>query len=210
MNNQILLIGGFVEMIELCEDNEVSIIGIVDNSIADYHNGIPIIGNDDNVIEWCKNYLKYRLVISPDLPAIRRKLVLYYKDQGFQFTNLISNLAKISKSASVGCGSVIQAGTNISSEVHVGNFVKINSNANIMHNSIVGDFTTIAPNAVVLGHVKIGESCYIGANSTILPHVSICDNVIIGAGAVVTKNIETPYTSYVGTPASILKKHIDK
>jgi len=206
MGNQILLIGGFVELIELCEDNEVTIIGIVDNSVVSNYKGIPIIGNDANVHEWSKEYLDNQLLISPDLPAVRKKLFLHYKKYGFQFTSLISSLARISKSATVGLGSVIQAGTNVSSEVYIGKFVKINTNANIMHNTTVGDFTTIAPNAVILGHVKIGESCYIGTNSTILPYVRICDNVIIGAGAVVTKNIETPYTTFVGVPAKNLKK----
>lgn len=205
MNNQILLIGGFVEIIELCEENEIKIIGIADNKEINY-NGIPTIGNDDNILEWCNEFLKYKLLISPDSPAIRNKLFLLYKEFGFQFSTLISKFARISKSAFVDFGAVIQAGTNISSEAHIGKFVKINTNANVMHNTYIGDFTTIAPNAVVLGHVKIGKSCYIGANSTILPHVSICDNVIIGAGAVVTKNIENPYTTYAGVPARIFRK----
>lgn len=206
MDKKILLIGGFGEIVELCEDNKISVIGIVDNHNVDNHYGIPIIGNDDNVEEWCEKFIKYKLVITPDLPSLRKELVLYYKGHGFQFTSLISNFANISKSSLVELGTVIQSGANVSSETYLGKFVKVNTNANIMHNVTVGDFTTIAPNAVVLGHVKIGESCYIGANSTILPHISICDNVIIGAGAVVTKNIETPHTTFVGVPASILEK----
>lgn len=206
MNDQILLIGGFVEIIELCEENDVNIIGIVDNSIVDNYMGIPIIGNDDNLKVWRVKYLKSKLIITPDTPNVRKKLFLHYEKQGFQFANLISKNARISKSASIDLGTVVQAESNISSEVKIGKFVKVNTMANIMHNSTIGNFTTIAPNAVILGHVRIGESCYIGANATILPHVSICDNVVVGAGAVVTKNIETPNSSYVGVPAYILKK----
>lgn len=207
MDNQILLIGGFVEIIELCEENEINIIGIVDNNYKNY-TGVPTIGSDDNVLEWRNEFITYKFLISPDLPAIRKKLFLLYKEFGFQFSTLISKFARISRSAFIDFGTVIQAGTNISSEVHIGKFVKMNTNANVMHNSYIGDFTTIAPNAVVLGYVQIGESCYIGANSTILPHVSICDNVIIGAGAVVTRNIEKPYTTYAGVPARILSKKL--
>lgn len=205
MINQIILIGGFVEIIELLEESGINVIGVVDNE-KDNYNGIPIIGSDDNVNEWREKFLDHKLLISPDLPTVRKKLAGYYKNYGFEFSKLISKYARVSNSAFVGLGSIIQAGANISSEVIIGEFVKININANIMHNSSIGDFTTIAPNAVILGHVKIGESCYIGANATVLPHVSICDNVIIGAGAVVTRNIEYPFTAYAGVPAKILKK----
>jgi len=208
MNNQIILIGGFIEIIELCKESEIDIIGIVDNNSNKKYRDIPIIGSDDNVLDWRNDFFKYKLLISPDLPAIRKKLFLLYNEYGFKFSTLVSKFARISKSSFVDLGTVIQSGTNISSEVHIGKFVKINTNANVMHNSSLGDFTSIAPNAVVLGHVNIGESCYIGANSTILPHIRICDNVIVGAGAVVTKNIEKPYTTYAGVPARILKKII--
>jgi len=201
--SKILLIGGFVEIIELCEENDIQIIGIVDKQMDRKDESIPIIGNDEDVLQWKNQFLGYDLIITPDLPSLRKKLSLYYQDHGFMFARIISKIARVSKSAIIKDGAVIQAGVNISSETHIGKFVKVNNNANIMHNVSIGNYSTIAPNAVLLGHVKVGESCYIGANSTILPHISICDNVIIGAGAVVTKNIDTPFTTHTGIPARI-------
>ena len=206
MHKKIILVGGFIEIIELCEENNIEIVGIVDNEKVGSFLSLPIVGNDMNINEWKVNHLDIKLIITPDLPAIRKKLVLIYKTHDFLFAKIISESSRISKSSIIKDGVVVQAGVNISSEVFVGEFVKINNNANIMHNVSIGDFTTIAPNAVLLGYVKIGESCYIGANATILPHITICDNVIVGAGAVVTKNIETPFTTYTGAPASQLKK----
>jgi sugar O-acyltransferase (sialic acid O-acetyltransferase NeuD family) len=206
MSDKILLVGGFIEIIELCEENNIEIVGLVDNKKLNENSSLPIIGGEKNINDWKENFLKTKIVVTPDLPNIRKKLVLFYSNHGFGYSTIISNLARVSKSAIIHCGSVIQAGVNISSEVTIGEFVKINNNANVMHNVIIGNFTTIAPNAVILGHVKIGECCYIGANATILPHVSICDNVTIGAGAVVTKSIETPFFTYAGVPARKLLK----
>lgn len=206
MSDKVLLIGGFIEIIELCEENNIDIIGIVDLQNIENNLNIPIIGCDRDINIWKPHFNKAKLIITPDLPEVRKKLALFYKKNEFGFSTIVSNKSRISKSATINLGSLIQAGVNISSEVHVGEFVKINNNANIMHNVKVGSYTTIAPNAVLLGHVIIGESCYIGANATILPHISICDNVTIGAGAVVTKNIKTPYSKFAGVPAKKLTK----
>ena len=99
MDNQILLIGGFLEIIELCEDNDINIIGIVDNNCEKKYSGIPIIGSDEYILEWRNEFLKYKLIISPDSPAIRKKLFILYNEYGFQFSTLISKFARVSKSA---------------------------------------------------------------------------------------------------------------
>jgi sugar O-acyltransferase (sialic acid O-acetyltransferase NeuD family) len=206
MTEKVLLVGGFIEIIELCEDNNVDIIGIVDPNIKDKYLTYPIIGNEKNIDDWKSGYYEINVVITPDLPSIRKKLAAFYKHNGFNFFTLVSGAAKVSKSSKIGIGSVIQGGSNISSETIIGDFVKVNNHANIMHNSCVGSFSTIAPNAVLLGNVKIGEACYIGANATVLPHITICDNVTIGAGAVVTRNISIPNVTYAGIPARQISK----
>lgn len=206
MDRKIVLIGGFVEIIELCEENCIEIMGIVDKKESCNNKYLKYIGSDSDVEDWINNFRDFKLLITPDIPKVRKNLYSFYAQHGFTFTSLISGDARISKSATLGIGVIVQSGVNISSEVTIGNFVKINTNANIMHNSNVGDYSTIAPNAVILGHVNIGNTCYIGANTTILPHVKICNNVTIGAGAVVTKNINTPGTIYVGIPAKPMNK----
>ena len=199
--SSVILIGGFVEIVELCQDNDISIAGVIDQSIADIEPGLKYLGTDDEIGTLISKISNIPLVITPDNPNIRQKLFSYYSSFGLSFASIVSKKAVISKSAALGIGNVIQAGVNVSSKVITGNFVKINSQANLMHHCSVGDFTTIAPSAVVLGRVTIGKNCYIGANSTILPNICICDNVVIGAGSVVTKDINTPDTTFLGIPA---------
>ncbi len=202
MNEKIIIVGAFHEIIELAEDNGVFVVGLIDPIKKDNYRGYKIIGTDEDAINFDKNY---PLLITPDCPEVRFKLVQYYSNLGFNFAKLISNNAKVSKSAIIKEGCVIQFGVNISSECNIGKFVKLNTCCNIMHNSYIGDYTTIAPNAVILGNVRIGNNCYIGSNSTILPNIKVYDNSVVGAGSVVTKDVP-PFSIVVGNPAKILKQ----
>ena len=188
MLEDVVLVGGFLETIELCYLAEKRIIGIIDNTHEDQLYDIPVLGKDADaaILKYCIGNAK--LILAPDQPSIRKKLFNLYSSIGYSFANLISPRSNISPAAKVGNGVVIQSYVNISSNVKVGDFVKLNTCSNIMHDSSIGSFSTIAPNAVVLGYVTIEEMCYIGANSTILPKMTIRHNTTIGAGCVVTKN----------------------
>lgn len=200
MDKKIIVVGGFHEIIELCEELNYSIIGIIDNNLKNTYLGYPILGMDNDALILFEKYRNIPLVITPDSPSIRKKLFFYYSNIGFSFETIISSYAKISKSSSIGKGTIIQHGVNVSSFAHIGNFVKLNIGCNIMHDCCINDFVTIAPNAVVLGRINIGECSYIGSNSTILPEKTVGDNVIVGAGSVVTKNIGSNLT-IKGVPA---------
>lgn len=195
---KVIIVGGFIETIELCENNEMTIVGIIDKEKCIYN--YPYLGTDDDAKEIFKIYKDCKIIVSPDSSLLRRKLVNYYESIGFEIYSVISKEAKISKYAFIDSAVLIQSNTYISANVKVGKGVRINVNANVMHDSSVGDFTTVAPNAVILGRVTIGQNCYIGSNSTILPNIVIGDNCIIGAGAVVTKNVENHQT-VKGVPA---------
>lgn len=206
MNTQkrdIILAGFFSEIIELCEENDYNIIGIIDKFPikSDY----PYLGNDDAILSHPETYRHAEIVIVPDNPHLKQKLAHNYLSSGFSFTSLISKKSVISPSCRIGDGCVIQSLSNISSNSIIGSFVKINTLANIMHDCVIGDFCIIAPNAVLLGNVNIGDRVFVGANATILPNISVASDTIIGAGAVVTKNITEPGYKYAGVPAVILK-----
>lgn len=188
-SKNVIIVGAFHEMIELCEECGYHIIGIIDNQKIGYYYNIPIIGSDVDGQEIFANYGFCKLIITPDSPKVRKNLVDYYSALGFDFATVVSPRARISKSATIGKGAVIQDGVNVSSSSIIGSFVKLNVNANVMHDNVIGDYTTIAPNAVLLGNVNIDKCTYIGANSTILPGIGIGEHSIVGAGAVVTRNV---------------------
>ncbi len=203
-DNQIILIGGFPEVIELCESCNKEIIGIIDDSKKKPILNYPIIGTDKDAKDIFFKYPGVPIIISPDEPNKRQNLTKYYLDIGFNFTSLVSPNATVSKNSRIGKGVVIQNGANISSMVDIKDFVRVNANANIMHDCVIGEHTTVAPNAVVLGRVNISQACYVGANSTILPNIKIGKNSVIGAGAVVIRDIESGVTAF-GNPAKAMR-----
>lgn len=197
---EIILVGGFHEMIELCEDAGFSIIGIIDNELTGVYYGYPVIGTDNDASSLYKQYPNCQVVITPDFPQLRKKLVDLYRSVGFSFATIIHPTATISRFATIGEGTVIQCRVNVSANTKIGNFCKLNMGCNVMHDNVIGDYATIAPNAVLLGYVSVGELNYIGANSTILPRISIGELCTVGAGAVVTKNVSIQKT-VKGVPA---------
>lgn len=206
MNKKVIIVGGFHEIIELCEESGYSIAGIIDNHLSDQFMGYSVLGSDEDANQIFKNYVDIPLVITPDSPAIREKLFHLYSSIGFTFSTIISLRSKISKSAIIGEGTIIQDNVNVSANARIGKFVKLNTGCNVMHDCFLDDFVTIAPGAVVLGRVNIGTKSYVGANATVLPERTIVENVVIGAGAVVTRDIKGKGKVYVGVPAKEIVK----
>lgn len=100
----------------------------------------------------------------------------------------------------VGVGTIICAGTIITTDVKVGDFVHINLNCTLGHDSRIGHYSTLSPGVHVSGGASIGDSCFFGTGSVILESLSVIGGSSIGAGATVVRNIEEQGT-YVGTPA---------
>lgn len=200
---RVILVGFFQEMVELCRDCGMEIVGVIDNKpIPEV---IRYLGNDSEAETICQKYPDVDVVITPDAPQVRRRLVEYYRSFGFSFATVIHPTASISPTAQIGEGTVIQRDVNVSADTRVGAFCKLNTRCNVMHDNLLGDYSTVAPNAVLLGCVTLGENCYVGANSTVLPTCTIGEGATVGAGAVVTKNVD-PSVTVVGVPARVLQK----
>lgn len=198
MKEDVILVGGFHESIELIEKCGLNLIGIVDHSPEMVLNSDYLyLGNDADFIE-SGEYKNVKVVVSPDVPSLRKKLSNCYLDAGYQLA--IVMLGYVSTSSDIGNGVVVQDQAYISSMSSLGDGVKVNVGAKVMHDCVIGDYTTIAPSAVILGNVNIGNNCYIGANATVLPNVTIEDDVTVGAGAVVISDVSEGLT-VKGVPA---------
>ncbi len=201
---EIILIGYFLETVELCERAGFKIVGVVDKN-APTNCDYPYLGNDETFLKSETKITDFSLLIVPDEPKLRESLYFKYKKMGFHFATVVSPAAYVSPSARIDEGCIIQDGCNISTNVNIGKCVRVNFLANVMHDVTIGDFSTVAPNSVILGRCKVKECVYIGANSTILPERVIHNEAIVGAGSVVTNNVDA-HSIVVGVPARRIEK----
>jgi len=196
---RVILAGGFAEMFELCRDAGFELCGYLDpHEVADAGT-TTYLGDESNANKILPRFGSVGVVLTPDAPQVRARLHGLFSQAGFESPIVVHPAARISRSARIGDGSVLQSGAYLSSDASIDRFVRLNVDAMVMHDCQVGNYTTIAPRAVLLGRVTVGEGCYVGANSTVLPGVTVGEGCIIGAGAVVTKDVP-PNTIVKGNP----------
>lgn len=202
MNSKsVILIGGFCEMFELCSRCGLDVIGVVDSSAESVHGyDVPYLGTDDILLSTPARFCKVPLVVVPDSPVVRKRIVERYRANGYDFASVISPEADVSPNCERCEGVVIQSHVVITANARIGAFTKLNIGAKVFHDCQVGDYVTIAPNATLLGRVTVSDSAYVGACSTILPGRRVGRNCVVGAGSVVTHDVPEGLV-YAGVPA---------
>lgn len=119
----------------------------------------------------------------------------------------VGPFCEIQKGVIIGARTKVQSHTFICELVTVGNDCFIGHGVMFINDTFTGGGPAQGDRSKWRS-TRIGNNVSIGSNATILP-VNICDGVVIGAGAVVTKDI-TEAGVYVGNPAKILKRPVEK
>lgn len=135
----------------------------------------------------------------------RKKVVDRITNPRVEFSKVISPYAIFNDIISIGKGSIICAGANLTTNIDVGEFVVVNLNATIGHDCRLGNFSSVMPGANLAGGVKLKECVFVGSGATILNGVEMGQNTTLGAGGVLTKDLEAEHTA-VGVPAKIVQK----
>lgn len=135
---------------------------------------------------------------------LRQQLQLQYESCGYQFFDVISPLAVISRFSEWGNSVQVMAGATLQTGVKLGKASVINTGAVLDHDCVVGDYTHVAPGATLCGGVVLADNVYVGANATIFPGVNIGCGAIIGAGTIVTEDVDA--SGIVFPPRSVARK----
>lgn len=160
-----------------------------------------------------KELLGYKVLHKiPDFPIeavvtignnmIRQEIV--QQNYNFSFKTVFHPNANISKSCTLGEGTVVMAGVSINSDVLIGRHCIINTNASVDHDCIIEDFVHISPNAALAGNVKVGQGTHIGISASVIQGIKIGKWCTIGAAAVIIRDIPDGST-VVGNPGRIIK-----
>ena len=145
----------------------------------------------------------YEVVVAVGDSFLREKIVKSLPTNTKFFT-FIHKSVLIFDDIKIGEGSVICAGSILTTNIKLGRHAQLNRVTNISHDVMIGDFFTTAPNVHVSGNCEIGNRVYIGCGSSSKEKIKICDDVIIGLNSGVVKNINDSGV-YVGTPAIKIK-----
>ena len=113
-------------------------------------------------------------------------------------------------SNTIGEGSIICAGSIVTSNAKIGRFFHCNIQSYVAHDCVVGDFVTFAPRVACNGNVVIEDHAYVGTGAILKQGTKkrplrIGRGAIVGMGAVVTKDVPAGET-WIGNPARPLER----
>jgi sugar O-acyltransferase (sialic acid O-acetyltransferase NeuD family) len=162
-------------------------------------------GKNDLILPISKfNPSEYELVIAIGDPRNRYDMVQRLPKETKYFTHIHPSVQILGDDVEIGEGSIICAGTIITTNVKIGKHAHLNLQTTVGHDCEIGDYFTTAPGAKISGNCKIYDCVYVGTNASIKEKLSIHSLTTIGSNAAVVKNIEEPGT-YVGVPTKKIK-----
>jgi sugar O-acyltransferase (sialic acid O-acetyltransferase NeuD family) len=146
----------------------------------------------------------YEVLIAVGDPRDRFNIVQKLPKETKYFTFIHPSAIIIGKDVKIGEGSIVCAGSIITTNIKIGNHSHLNLHTTIGHDCIIGDYFTTAPGAKISGNCKIYDCVYIGTNASVRQKISIHSFSTIGMNAAVVKNIEQSGI-YGGVPAKKIK-----
>lgn len=131
----------------------------------------------------------------------RKKIIQSLENtKAIHFATIIDPAVIYSNEITIGEGSILCAGTILTTNITIGKHVIINLDCTVGHDAIIEDYCTLYPSVNVSGMTIIGEESEIGTGVNIIQGKTIARNVIVGAGSVIVKDL-LEYGTYVGIPA---------
>ena len=162
----------------------------------------PVLGI---TADW-KKWSDFLFIIGVGSSTLREKI---YKDMTKdeiqpEFATLIHPSVVMSETVQVGSGSMICAGTILTSDIIIKNHVVINIGSTVGHDCVIEDYVTISPRVSVSGKVRLEKGVEIGTGAAIRENLSIASGAMLGMGSVLTKDIKK-CELFFGIPAKRIK-----
>ena len=150
------------------------------------------------------NPSEYKMVVAIGDPRDRFDMVERLPKETKYFTHIHPSVQILGDDVEINEGSIICAGTIITTNVKIGKHAHLNLQTNIGHDCEIGDYFTTAPGAKISGNCTIGDCVYFGTNSSVREKIEICSYVTIGLNSGFVKNIKESGT-YGGVPVKRIK-----
>ncbi|MFT3881484.1 MAG: acetyltransferase [Gemmatales bacterium] len=207
---KLLILGSRIfaeEVADLASDVPgIEVAGFIENQDRQ-RSASPLLGLPVYWIDELTRLAKDHLVISGIGTTHRIHYIDEVQKYHARFATLVHPTARVSRTSTVGEGSILNVGSIIAAHSVLGNHVIVNRAALIGHHVAIGDCVTIGPGANIAGKCNIGNGAYISMSAVVIDRITIGENSIVGAGAVVTKDVPAN-VQVVGIPARIVKEGI--
>lgn len=180
------------ETADVVEAMGVPIIGVIDDSPSEINlerlrdRGLAFLGSTGAWLSEPTHRTQYLIAIGD--PRVRALVADKFDSAGHIPFTAIHPSATIGSDSRIGLGSVICAGSRVSTNVTLGRHVHLNPNSVVGHDSYLNDFVSLNPMSNVSGECIIGRQTLIGAGATVLQQLRIGSDVLVGAAALVTRD----------------------
>ncbi|OQC64172.1 MAG: putative acetyltransferase EpsM [Verrucomicrobia bacterium ADurb.Bin006] len=146
----------------------------------------------------------YEFLVAVGDNAARAELFKCLLRAGGKPRTVCHRFSVVSRTATIGSGTLICAGAVVNPEASVGVNCVLNTASSVDHDCRVGDHAHLCPGVRLGGTVCVGEGAMLGLGAVVLPGVSIGAWSVIGAGAVVLRDLPPRGVAY-GNPAHVAR-----
>lgn len=179
------------------------LVGVVDSNLSESNRGrldargVRYLGTED---EWFNSRRSAQFVVGVGDPSVRSRIVERWTSAGHDAATLVHPSVGIGEQSTIGQGSIICAGAQISTNVSIAGHVHLNPNSTVGHDSIIEDFASINPGAIISGDVRVGLCSLVGAGAVVLQGLEVGPFATVGAAACVVRDVPSRVT-VKGVPA---------
>ena len=181
--------------------DEWEILGFVDDGLTKETSvdGLSVVGGTDTLNSYDA---PLALVIAVGDPKVKARIRNTITNPLIHFPTLIhpSVIILNADNVKIGAGTIICAGTVVTTNVNIGEHVLLNLNCTVGHDVEIGNFASIMPGVNISGNVTVGEMVLIGSGANLKNEVHVGDRGKIGMGATVINDVSND-TTVVGVPA---------
>jgi acetyltransferase EpsM len=133
----------------------------------------------------------------------RRRFTKQVEELGVSFATLVHPTAHVSRSSSLGAGTLAGAGVIVGAHTRIGRHVILNRGVLVGHHTTIGDHVSLLPGANVAGNCDVGAGAFVGMGALVLDNVTVGPDAIVAAGSVVTRDVPTA-AQVMGVPARVV------
>ncbi|GAA3793153.1 acetyltransferase [Sphaerisporangium flaviroseum] len=165
--------------------------------------GVPVLAGSGEAVRR-ENAQVVVCTGSPRDYASRARIVARLALPPERYATLVHPSVSLSRSSSIGPGSVVLAQAVLTAAVTVGAHVSVMPHVTLTHDDVVADFATLAAGARLAGGVHVARGAYVGSGALVREALTIGSYALVGMGSVVTRDIP-PREVWAGVPARFVR-----